>query len=365
MKWMTKTMLISAISVAFIAGAASTATAQGWGDGTTGKPATVDELIPRMSSGQAYTERYSFAVDFDDGGHVGMNFTISNLGIRSGYGAAEFRFRHDDIDNYRYGERVSRSNWSYDEDNFALDIDKASIKADGDDAFILKYNGDEMRAELRFEKQMPMWRPGNGEIRQGEDYYRFMLVAPRANVTGRIFANGEWHEVTGTNSGYGDHVATNVAPFDLAKRFTRFRNYQDNAFVMWREVHLTGDYGGEKVSWVVVGVDDEIVYEDPNINVEFGNFQRDQETRYAVPHAAQLQSQQGDASLRFLLRGKEVDRTDLLESYGRVARAVASRVSEPYQYDVSGDYALEVTNADGEKLRITGSSHMTVDYVNH
>lgn len=365
MKWTTKSSMIALIAVAATALVTSSAMAQGWGGGVEGKPATVDELIPRMSSGQAYTERYSFAVDFDEGGHVGMNFTISNLGIRSGYGAAEFRLRLPDRDNYSYGERVSRSNWTTKEDTFALDIDDAQIEAEGEEAFILRYNGGDVRAELRFEKQMPMWRPGNGEIRKGDDYYRFTLIAPRSNVTGRIFVDGEWRDVQGTNSGYADHVATNVAPFDLAKRFTRFRNYQDNVFVMWREVHLTDDYGGDKVSWIVVGKDDKILYEDANINVEFGNLRRDSETRYAVPHAAQIKSKQGDASLRFLLRGEEVERNDLLESYGRVARAFASRFSEPYQYNVSGDYALEVKDGKGESLSITGSSHITVDYVNH
>ena len=355
---------LTTLTTLAILGFATSAAAHNWGQKSAGETPTMSDLIPRMSSGQAYTERYSYAVDFDEGGHVGFNFTISNLGVRSGYGAAEVRVRHPDHSSHNYSERESRRNWSYDENTFGLDIADAQIKADGDDAFEFRYDGGDVRAELRFELQMDMWRPGAGEIRSGDDYYRFTLVAPRSNVTGRLFLDGEWHDVTGTNSGYADHVATNVAPFDLGKRFTRFRNYNDDAFILWREVHLTSEYGGGTATWVVVGVDDEIVYEDADAELQFGNLERDEETRYQVPHAAQVASSQGDSRLRFLLRGDEVNRRDLLESYGRIARTIASRFSKPFEYNVKGDYVLEVV-VDGEPVRLRGSSHFTVDYVNH
>lgn len=355
-------MVIALLTAILFVALASPAMAQSWGQTGAGEPPTMEDLIPRMSSGQAYTERYSFAVDFDDGGHVGANFTISNLGVRSGYGAAEIRVRHPDHDNYSHQERVSRGDWSYDEDTFGLDIAGAQLEADGDDAFKLTYQGDDAAVDLRFQTHMEMWRPGRGEIRRDDDYYRFTLVAPRSDVTGRIKIDGQWHDVQGTRRGYADHVATNVAPFDLGKRFTRFRTYEDDVFVLWREIRLTRDFGGRSVSWIVVGVDDEIIYEDPDAEVQYGNLERDEETSYQVPHAVQVVSQKGDHRMRFLLRGDEVDRRDLLASYGRVVRAIASRFSEPYEYTIRGDYILEV-NAD-QPVRIRDSSHFIVDHVN-
>lgn len=358
----TPTLLASLLMLALI-GVASPALASGWGSTATERALTMSELIPRMSSGQAYSERYSFAVDFDDGGHVGINFTISNLGVRSGYGASEVRVRLPDHDNHRFAERYSRGDWSYDPDSFGLEIGPSSIKASGEDAFDFVYRGDDVEVELRFELQMPMWRPGSGEIRSGDDYYRYTLVGPRSNVSGRIKIDGQWKDVTGTRRGYADHVATNVAPFDLGKRFTRFRNYNDDAFIMWREIGLTEAFGGGTASWVVVGVGDRIVYQDANADVRFGELERDDETGYLIPHATQVTSQQGDDRLRFVLRGNDVNRRDLLASYGRVGRAVASRFSEPYEYVVAGDYTLEVL-VGGRPLRLRGSSHVTVDHVN-
>ena len=325
---------------------------------------SMNDLIPKMSSGQAYTERYTFAVDLDGGGHVGVNFTISNLGVRSGYGASEVRFNRPGVSTYRHAERESRRNWTTAEDRFALDIADTTVEADGENTFVISHRSDRLNLDLRFENSIPMWRPSTGEVRQGDDYYSFALTAPRATVTGKIQVDGgQWEEVTGTRSGYGDHVATNVAPYNLAKRFTRFRNYNDDLFVMWREIELTEDFGGGTVSWVIVGVDDRIIYEDSSPQVRFSQLNHDSETGYHVPHAAQVISKSGDRELRFMLRGEDVEKRDLLASYGRAARLIASRLSNPFQYNVRGDYALEV-NMGESRVRRTGSSHVTVDFVN-
>lgn len=361
----TKDLMIIA-ATALLIGAMSaqeaSAQTQSWASGTAA-PLGFNDLIPRMSSGNAYTERYTFSVDLDQGGHVGMHFTISNLGLGSGYGAAEVNVRWPGKEQYKYAERVSRRKWSYEQSRFAMDISNTQVEAQGDNVIVLRHQGKDVKVELRFENRIPMWRPGTGEVRNGDDYYRFTLISPRADVTGRIFIDGEWHEVTGRRQGYGDHVATNVAPYDLAKRFTRFRDYNDDLFVMWREIELTERYGGQVVSWIVVGIGDEIVYQDAAPGVQFGNLERDKETSYNIPYAAQVNSEREGAQLRFLLRGEGMRRRDLLQSYGRIARAVAGRFAKPFEYNISGDYALEV-EVGGRRLRTTGTSHYTVDFVN-
>ncbi len=355
-------MIVAALVVSLGVSATATAT-EGWGSGQTAGTPTMDDLIPSMSSGQAYSERYSFSFNPDQGGHIGINLTISNLGVRSGYGASELRLDMPDRDRYSKSERESRRNWSYDEESFGLQIADAELRADGENAFEYRYDDGDVKVELRFEKRVPMWQPGNGEIRSGDDYYRFTLVAPRSRVTGRVYIDGEWHDVSTEDSGYADHVVTNVAPFDLGKRFTRFRAYEDDVFILWREIDLTSKYGGRPVTWVVVGVGDEIVYEDANAEVRFGEVERHESSGYQVPHAAQVRSDKGDDQLRFLLRGDDYNHRDLLASYGRVARMVAGSLSDPHQFNVEGRYALEVT-VDGRPLRVTGENRFTIDYVN-
>ena len=356
-------VIIASAAVIMVAGL-STAYASGWGSAASGQQATVSDLIPSMSSGQAYSERYSFAADLDGGGHIGMNWTISNLGIRNGYGSSEFRINLPDHDNFRVNERVRRSQWSYDEDSFGLDIANSKIKAVDDGVFEIDYDDGEVRAELRFESRIPMWQPGSGELRSDDDFYRFTIIAPRADLSGRVYVDGQWHDVKATQSGYADHVSTNIAPYNMGKRFSRFRQYSDDVFIMWREIDLGAAFGGRTVTWILVGIGDEIIYEDVDAELRFGNLERDDETDYQIPHAIQVLSNNGSDKVRLTLRGEDVDRRDLLAGQGRMVRSIASRVSNPYRYDVEGRYALELEVGE-RRLRKVDEGLVTIDYVNN
>ncbi|MFU8802601.1 MAG: hypothetical protein ACNA8W_02220 [Bradymonadaceae bacterium] len=354
--------LVAATSFLFITQTAA-AQSQGWSDGQGARAATMNDLVPRLSGGQAYSERYNFSVDLDGGGHIGIDFTISSLGIGSHKGASAVRVRMPGQKHYNYSDQVRRRQWSHAVDRFMLDISKTTVESKGNDTFVLKHDGD-VKVELEFKNTMPMWKPGNGEIKAGSDgYYRFTLIAPRANVTGRVFIGGEWREVKGTRAGYADHVATNVAPYNLAKRFSRFRHYNDDVFVVWREIQLEEDHGGHTYTWVMVGYKDEIVFSDPNATLRFGNVRPDASTGYQVPHTLQIEGGNGQDMIVLQMRGGKVDKKDILASYGRAARLVAGTVSNPFQYTVQSQYTLQM-KVGGRTANTTGKSHYTIDFVN-
>lgn len=358
-KGCTATIALVVVTVALGVGAVASAATPT----DSGEAGSMSDLIPRMSSGQAYSERYSFAVDIDGGGYIGINFTISNLGFRSGYGAFEVFIDLPGRKNYDNSDRVGRRDWTYGEEDFELDIDAASIEAVGDDAFELNYDGGDTEVSLRFQNRLPMWRPGASEIRKGDEYYRFMLVAAAADVEGRVKLDGEWSDIEGTRSGYGDHVATNIAPYNLATRFSRFRHADDEAFVMWREVALTEDFGGDTTAWVVVGVDDEIVFEDAGAQIDFDGVERDEETGYDVPGSVEVRAAQGDEKVRFSLQVDDVEGRDPLAGRGRAARMIAAAVSDPFQYNLRGPFGLEL-DVGGQRIRLDDSGHVTIDYIN-
>lgn len=358
--------VLIATSFVFVAQAvvAQTAVAQtqGWADGQA-RAARMADLVPRLSGGQAYSERYNFSVDLDGGGHIGIDFTISNLGVGNHRGASSVRVRLPGQERYNYSDQVRRRSWTYAQDRFMLDIAKTSVEAKGNDTFVLKHDGD-VKVELEFKNTIPMWKPGNGEIRVGSDgYYRYTLSAPRANVTGRVRIGETWHEVRGTRSGYGDHVATNVAPYNFAKRFSRFRHYNGDVFVIWREIQLEEEFGGQTFTWVMVGHKDEIVFADANATLRHGNVRPDAATGYQVPHSLQLEARRGSDTLTLQMVGSKVDKRDILASYGRAARLVAGAVSNPFQYNVQSRYTLQL-NVGGRPASTTGNSHYTIDFIN-
>lgn len=356
-------VLTSLFAVMTLQAEDASAQTRGWSSGGQAKAPTMQALIPKMSSGNAYTERYGFSVDLEGGGHIGVDFTISNLGLSNGYGASSVRVQLPGMKKkYDVSNRVSRSKWTYAKDRFFMDISNTTVEGVGNDTFVLKHDGD-VKFELTFKNTIPMWRPGSGEIQVKDGYYKFNLIAPRADVTGKVLVDGAWREVKATRGGYADHVATNVAPYDFAKRFSRFRHYNDDVFIIWREIQLEEKFGGETFTWVMVGYRDKIVFADANATVRFGNVRPDASTGYNIPHSLQIEGKNGQDSITLVMRGKSFKKKDLLASYGRAARMVASSLSKPFQYTVPSDYTIQMT-VQGATANVAGKSHYTIDFVN-
>ncbi|QDG52845.1 carotenoid 1,2-hydratase [Persicimonas caeni] len=343
----------------------STASAQtqGWSKGKSSSTPSVSDMIPKMSSDEAYTERYTFAVDLDGGGHIGVDWTVSNLGWGDGQGGAAVRVRLPGHDKYKFKEKADDDEWSYSSKKFDIDIADTRVRARGKNTFVVTHKGDDVSFKLLFKNTTPMWKPGSGEIKVKDGYYKFNMLAPRANVTGEVTIGGKTIKVKGTKKGYADHVATNIAPFDFAKRFSRFRTYNNDVFVMWREIKLHSDYGSRSYTWAVVGYKDKIVFSDPDATIRFARMRKDPKGGYKFPMAIQIDGKDGKDSIKLVMRGKSFKRIDLLENYGAAAKMVASTVSNPYRYDVKCKYTLQMT-IQGAKAQVSGNSHFVMDYIN-
>ena len=356
----TALMLAAAFTVATPLAHAQT---RGWAQGKSTSKPTVSDLIPKMSSDEAYTERYGFAVDLDNGGHIGTDFTISNLGWGDGHGGVTVRVRLPGHEHYEFGEKVDDDEWTYSDKKFDIDIANTRVRARGKQSFVLTHQGEEVQFRLVFENTTRMFKPGTGTITVEDGYYKFNMLAPRANVKGEVTIGDKTIKVKGTEKGYADHVATNVAPFDFAKRFSRFRTYNDDLFIMWREVKLHADYGGRSFTWVVVGYKDNIVFSDPDAEIRFARLRKDPKGGYSFPMAIQVDGNSGKDSVKLVMHGKRFKRTDLLESYGAAAKMVASTVSNPFRYDIKCKYTLQMV-IQGAKAQVSGRSHFVMDYIN-
>lgn len=330
--------------------------ALGWGGGS-GKVSSKD-LIPKMGEEESYSERYGFAVDLDGGGHIGVDFTISNLGWGTHNGAVEVRVDLPNQPKYRHSQKVGSDEWTYGKGKFELKIDNTRVIQQGTSGFRIVHTGD-VPFDIVFDNKMPMWKPASGKIDVEGGFYQFTLIAPRADVSGTV----KGQAVVGTRSGYGDHVATNVAPYDLATRFTRMRNYNGDVFVIWREIKLAPSQGGKSLTWVMVGFKDEIVFADARAKMREGSIKIDPVTKYRVPLSIQIDGKKGEDSIKLVARGKNYKKRDLLDEYGQVVKMVASAFSKPVRYTVDMEYQLQMT-IKGATATVSGNSNYVVDYLN-
>lgn len=283
-------------------------------------------------------------------------------GWGDGHGAASVRVNMPGLKGYTFNEKVERDDWKYGKDSFSLDIAKTHVHAVSDDTYVLKHSGS-VKLELTFKGTLPMWRPGAGRIKVDDGYYKLDVIAPRADVTGRVYIGGKWHEIKSTRNGYAEHSATNIAPYELATRYSRMRTVEGDVFVMWRETKLARDYGNRSYTFVMVAYKDKIVFSSPDARLKFGNLRRDDKTGYLVPLSVQIDATSGQDTIKLVAHGTKYSRTNLLDSYGAVAKAAAAMVTEPFRFSVGNNYTLQMT-IQGTTAQIAGASHMVFDYVN-
>jgi hypothetical protein len=358
-------LLVAAALMAPLGAAAET---NGWGGGATAP--TMADLIPKMRSEEAYSERYNFEADLEGGGSLKVNFTISNLGLSDGSAQSRLRIDTGEDVTYSYKEKYGSGDWSYGEKSFKLQEPKTTIEGSGESTFTVrhtgKHKGETVEVELTFQSPMPMWQPGGGTLQVSDsDYYTVHLLGMRSSVDGQMTIGDETYEVTAERSGYADHVSTNIAPYSLAKRIAYSRVYDDDhdVFVIWRNIQLTEQYGGTPETYIVVGYKDQIVFDKTDVDFKHGDIESDGKTGYPLPYSVQLDASQGDDEIKLVMRGESVKRKDLLKSVGRFVRVLASSVTKPYHFAFDGTYALQM-NIGGAEATVRGDARYVFDHLN-
>ncbi len=346
--------LISTFAIFMALAWASPAYAQSWGRG--GNP-SMGDLKPTNSDSEAYSDRYGFSADMDDGTHVGVDFTISNLGFGDRNVVVEVRVNPKNGAKYRYNESFDEDEWSAGSSGFSLKAGPTTIVGRGKGTFIINHAGS-TPVNLQFENIVPMWSPGSGRLKTKAGFYDIHIISPRAKVTGKVGGRS----VVSTDRGYADHVATDAAPYELARSFRRARLYKDDVMVIWRDIELHQDIGGGSVPWILVLYKDKVVFSSARARIRYGSKYTDSKSGYVVPKAVQINAKSGEDSIKLVMKARRTKRKDLLAGQGSFVKAVASAVAEPYQFTASGEFTLEMT-IGGATAQVTDKGHFTMDFV--
>lgn len=342
--------------------AISPAKVTGFDSGQARKSLTSKDLIPKLEKGKAYSERYTFTALLDDGGEVYLEMTISNFGWGNFSAATTTRIELAGETPYEHKETLKADEWSYSSSRFQMTMGQSSVEVVREGLYRLRHSG-EVEYELEFRNILPSWRPGTGEVRSGKDYFRIGLIAPRAAVSGRVKIDGKWVEVK-SRQGMSDWSVTTIAPFDLASEFGRFRAVKGDVYVAWRNIKLSEDFGGQDVSWVVVGKGNQIIFADAGAKIERSNLKLDKTSKYEVPHQITIHGTSGADTLKLTLQSSgKYQVIDLLNSYGSVTRFLAARFTKPFQFNSFGRWNLEL-NQGPEQVVASGRGPLGLDILN-
>ena len=117
--------------------------------------------------------------------------------------------------------------------------------------------------DLNLQSLVSPYRPQDGVIRAGSDYFAWLAAVPNGNVNGTIIVDGEEKKIKG--SGYHDHNWGNTPLQKLFKSWTWFRGKAGPYTVILAELNATKSRGGFDIPILFVADENKVLVD------KFGN----------------------------------------------------------------------------------------------
>jgi hypothetical protein len=117
--------------------------------------------------------------------------------------------------------------------------------------------------DLNLQSLVSPYRPQDGVIRAGSDYFAWLAAVPNGNVNGTIIVDGKEKKIKG--SGYHDHNWGNTPLQKLFKSWTWFRGKAGPYTVILAELNATKSRGGFDIPILFVADENKVLVD------KFGN----------------------------------------------------------------------------------------------
>ena len=117
--------------------------------------------------------------------------------------------------------------------------------------------------DLNLQSLVSPYRPQDGVIRAGSDYFAWLAAVPNGNVNGAIIVDGQEKKIKG--SGYHDHNWGNTPLQKLFKSWTWFRGKAGPYTVILAELNATESRGGFDIPILFVADENKVLVD------KFGN----------------------------------------------------------------------------------------------
>tara|TARA_Y100001935_G_C17293422_1_gene504766 strand:- start:376 stop:1476 length:1101 start_codon:yes stop_codon:yes gene_type:complete len=170
-------------------------------------------------------------------------------------------YNHPDGTNYKKikffkGKDVfiekSKCDLKYKDNIFEGDLKNYIIKIDPDDF-------DGFGFDVKLSSTIPSYRPQDGIISAGDDFFAWLAAVPNGNVSGTLTYNDSTKEITG--DGYHDHNWGNIPLQRLFDDWVWFRGTVDNYTIIGFELNTSDERGGYSIPGIFVGDSTGIIYE--------------------------------------------------------------------------------------------------------
>ena len=141
---------------------------------------------------------------------------------------------------------------AFGENTFSGDLTQYSIKINPDDFDGFGFN-------INLESTIPPYRPQDGIINAGEDYFAWFAAVPNGNVSGDLTYDGKTIDING--EGYHDHNWGNIPLQRLFDSWVWFRGTVGDYTVIGYELNTTDKRGGYSIPGLFIADKNGLVYE--------------------------------------------------------------------------------------------------------
>jgi hypothetical protein len=215
---------------------------------------------------------------------------------------------------------------------------------------------EDLAFDLRFDAEVPMWKPGEGLTNYGAtDFFAWVVPAPRARVSGTIEIDGERLEVSGI--GYHDHNWGIGSMGRIVDHWYWGRVYAGDITLVYANVFARKRYGHAASTPAMVAKDGRLAISTGEITIQEGPKVYSEVARQHYPSWLELKAD--ELHLRLDVR-EVIHAHDFLSDVpvlraGVIRPAVNKLVGQPGYFRFRSDFNLTAT-IDGETHRREGST---------
>ena len=321
-------------------------------------PSNLDRGIVGGDEGQnpqkglGYLEVWAFWTKCTDGMVVIAQFIVSNTGFQNGFPGYNITILPPDGNAFNVFKEFDADTFSASSDG--LDVRFTNTHIGGRHPnYQVKVTDPNLALDLKFKALSPGLRlGGDGAVRFGkkqEDFYKIVLLAPEADVTGSVSFGGATHAINGW--GYADHMTQNVLTTSFSRRWTsiRFHNHELSLTHsgMIPSKHYTEPYIGQTT----------VIEKNKIRHVSFRaaltdlNPRTDPTSKYPIPKGISLKLDDPGCSIRLVVQNPQwFERIEVLGRLNPVTRKIiGSFFARPFIYRFNAKASATIDWGDGPK----------------
>ena len=311
-----------------------------------------------------YNEKWHFMALFDNGWALYSNVMITNIALERYSGGVEFSLYSPEGKIFTSKKDYSPEMVSASREKYQVRI--AESKCGGEyPRYYLELSQDGIEVILKYENQVPGWKPGDGLVwfdKEKRKFFKYIWTSPRARVSGFIQVQGKRISVQGY--GLQDYAKSNISASDYSTRWLHLRIWHPNYSVVYTQIDFSEKYGGGSVKFGVITDQEKIIYQGRNWIVEPVKYAHDAKYGKDYPEMISLKTGGEKVILSGNVKVERVlEKLDVFANLNMALRGIVyTFIAKPVFYRCQNQYQIELM-VNGKKEILTGKGFNETVYI--